>query len=43
LRAQVFLDSQSEPQTGEVRSRIGEQQPEEVAAALFQRMYGEKK
>ena len=43
LRAQVFVDSQSEPNLGKIRARITEQQPEALAASLFQSMYGEKK
>ena len=42
LQAQVFTDAQSAPQTGKAYMRL-DQQPELVAAALFQWMYGQKK
>jgi hydroxymethylbilane synthase len=40
LRAQVFEETKSEPKTDEVRSRITEEQPEAIAAALHVKMYG---
>jgi hydroxymethylbilane synthase len=41
VRAQVFTEHQSRPKTGSVRFPIADRQPEEIAAALFQSMYGE--
>lgn len=43
LRAQVFDGNQREPQTGQMRAQITEQQPEALAASLFEKMYGEQK
>ncbi|HEV3408681.1 MAG TPA: hydroxymethylbilane synthase [Chthoniobacterales bacterium] len=42
LRAQVFAEGEFEPKAGMLRMPVAEQQPEQLAAALFQSMYGEK-
>jgi len=40
LRAQVFKEGEATPKTGNVRSSLRTQEPEQVAAALYCRMYG---
>jgi porphobilinogen deaminase len=43
LRAQVFAEVEPESKVGEVRMQIAEEEPEAIAASLFQLMYGSKK
>ncbi|CAN5474749.1 hydroxymethylbilane synthase [soil metagenome] len=42
MNAQVFVPPDSTPATGCVREAFGEQQPEDIAGALFERMYGKE-
>jgi hydroxymethylbilane synthase len=42
LQAQVFQENENEPETGQVRSAPGQQDPEALASALYNWMYGER-
>ncbi|MBA2433227.1 MAG: hydroxymethylbilane synthase [Chthoniobacterales bacterium] len=43
LQAQVFAPPNPEPHTAQLSASSSEQQPEQLAAALFQEMYGKEK
>jgi hydroxymethylbilane synthase len=42
LRAQIFTEAGRQPKSGSIRASLDQQQPEAIAAALFEEIYGEE-
>ena len=42
LQAQVFCENEGAPEAGQVRSAAGKENPEMLAAALYNQIYGER-